>query len=130
MSSEQTIRNHLPVAVALGIVNVLLRCATLPRLSGGMEEAGTSKRSPLPLRESRDRYARVVDRRARRVPRFATVNADVSAAPGATDGGGFRSERTTRSGPTGRERGRAAAGATSRNKTANSATTAARSRLK
>jgi hypothetical protein len=67
-SSEQTIRNHLPVAVALGIVNVLLRRASLPRLSGGTGEAGASKRSPLPLRQSRERYARAVDRRARRVP--------------------------------------------------------------
>jgi hypothetical protein len=96
-ASAQAIRNHRPVEVARGTLTIAVRRAVLPGLSGGTDLTGRRGTSPLLLCESRDRYPRTVDRRAVRVPRFATLRADVNGPPRSTDAGGFESERTVKS---------------------------------
>jgi hypothetical protein len=110
VASAQTITNHLPSARVAGTLNGELRRAVLPGFSGPTD-AAPRRRSPRPNRESRERYARAVDRPALFLPRFATVKLAGSVAPGATDAGGLDTERTTRSGLA-RALGRAAAVAT------------------
>ena len=112
----------------LGILKAPLRRAALPAPSRGTEEAGASSRSPLPLRASRDRNARACERRALRVPRFATVNLAVKRAPAVSEAGGFPSARTTRSGPGARAVVWAEADATSTSKAQENAKGPARSK--